>query len=305
MSALPSRRYAIVSPVRNEARFIRRTLESVTGQSERPARWVIVDDGSTDETVAIIGEFTASADYIRLLPHAGDDAEKPADRLLWAAEAVAFNAGLREVDLETVQYIVKLDGDLAFGPDYFATLMDEFEKDPSLGMAGGYCYQVDDGVRRKEWNPESHVRGPTKMYRTECFRDVGGIPTVYAWDALDEIKAQMAGWRTRSFPLVVEHLKPTGTVGGLVRARVRQGIGAYLLGYHPLFLLARGARLALARPRVIGGAAFLAGYVQASFQRPERIVDADTVAYLRRQQLRRLRGLRSGGEVTSLLGRDR
>ncbi len=305
MSALPSRRYAIVSPVRNEARFIRRTLESVTGQTEPPARWVIVDDGSTDETAAIIAEFAADADYIRLLPHVGDDAEKPTDRLLWAAEAVAFNAGLREVDLESVEYIVKLDGDLAFGPDYFATLMDEFEKDPSLGMAGGYCYQVDDGVRRKEWNPESHVRGPTKMYRTECFRDIGGIPTVYAWDALDEIKAQMAGWRTRSFPLVVEHLKPTGTVGGLARARVRQGIGAYLLGYHPVFLFARSARLALAPPRVLGGAAFLAGYVQASFRRPERIADAETIAYLRGQQLQRLRGLRSGGEVASLLGRDR
>jgi hypothetical protein len=171
-------------------------------------------------------------------------------------------------------------------------------------MAGGYCYQVENGTRRLEWNPASHVRGPTKMYRVACFRDIGGIEPVYAWDALDEIKAQMAGWRTGSFDLVVDHLKPTGTVGGLLGARERMGTGAYLLGYHPLFLLARAARLALARPYVLGGFAFLVGYVKAAIARPPRIADEQTVAYLRSQQMQRLRNLGRTGEVRSLLGKD-
>lgn len=297
------RRYAIVSPVRNEARLIRRTLESVTMQSEPPARWIIVDDGSTDDTPAIVREYAEKHAFIHLLVVADNDAGDSSDRLLWAAEAIAFNVGLKEIDLDEVDFVVKLDGDLAFSSDYFATLLDEFDEDQSLGIAGGYCYQVHGDKRSLEWNPKSHVRGPTKMYRVECFRAIGGIEPVYAWDALDEIKAQMAGWRTGSFDLVVDHLKPTGSAGGLLRAGVRMGKGAYLLGYHPLFVLARGSRLALGRPYVIGGIAFVLGWVAGALQRLPRIVDGPTMEYLRRQQIGRLKGLGDMVEVRSLLGR--
>jgi len=297
------RRYAIVSPVRNEAQLIRRTLDSVVSQSETPVRWVVVDDGSTDDTAAIVREYAETNPFIHLLPLGASNAGASPDRLLWAAEAIAFNVGLREVDLDAVDYIVKLDGDLAFEPGYFAALMDEFDRDATLGMAGGYCYQVRDGKRLLEWNPASHVRGPTKMYRVACFREIGGIEPVYAWDALDELKAQMVGWRTQSFDLVVEHLKPTGSVGGLLGARARMGLGAYLLGYHPLFLLARAGRLALARPYVLGGVAFLAGYLRAALRRPPRIADERTIAYLRSQQMRRLRNLGDAAEVRSFLGK--
>ena len=219
------RRYAIVSPVRNEAQLIRRTLESVVGQTEPPILWVIVDDGSTDETVSIVTEYAQRSSFIRLVSLGDNDAGDPNDRLNWAAEAIAFNVGLHELDLDELDFVVKLDGDLAFESDYFASLLDEFEKDASLGIAGGYCYQIHNGRRVLEWNPKTHVRGPTKMYRVTCFREIGGINPVYAWDALDEIKAQMAGWRTGSVDLVVDHLKPTGSVGGLLHARSRMGRG--------------------------------------------------------------------------------
>jgi poly-beta-1,6-N-acetyl-D-glucosamine synthase len=298
------RRYAIVSPVRNEAKLIRHTLQSVVGQSEPPVIWVIVDDGSTDETASIVAEYASRTGYIRPISNPGDSRGDMGsdDRLLWAAEAIAFNVGLGEVDLDSIDYIVKLDGDLAFGPDYFSSLMDEFEKDPLLGMAGGYCYVMRKGERRIEWNPPSHVRGPTKMYRLACFRDIGGIQPVYAWDGLDVIKAQMAGWRTSSFPFEVDHLKPTGSVGGMLKARVRQGIGAHLLGYHPLFLPVRSATLSMAPPYVLGGFAFIYGYLKASLRGLPRIADAETVAYLRRQQMQRIRGIWNRVEIKSFLG---
>jgi glycosyltransferase involved in cell wall biosynthesis len=297
-----SRRYAIVSPIRNEARFIRRTLESVVSQTERPGEWVIVDDGSTDETPDIVREFAEKYDFITVRSADDNDRGDPQDRLLWAAEALAFNVGLRLIDLNDYDFVVKLDGDLAFDANYFSALLDEFEADPGLGIAGGYCYQVEGGRRQIEWNPKTHVRGPTKMYRRACFEDIGGIEPVYAWDALDEIKAQMAGWHTRSFDLVVEHLKATGSVGGLLKAGVRMGWGSYLLGYHPLFVLARGARLALGRPRVVGGIAFVFGWLKGVWRRPPRVVDDATMKFLRAQQMRRLRGLKDMGEIKSLLG---
>jgi poly-beta-1,6-N-acetyl-D-glucosamine synthase len=297
------RSYAIVSPVRNEARYIRKTLESVVHQSEPPSLWVIVDDGSTDETPSIVREFSERVGYIRLVRLEDNNAGSPTDRLWWAAEALAFNAGLREVDLQAVDYIVKLDGDLRFSPDYFARIIDEFGRDETLGIAGGYCYVTRKGRRYKEWVPESHVRGPTKVYRVACFSDIGGIEPVYGWDTLDEVHAQMAGWRTRSLPLVVDHLKATGSVNGLVRGQARMGSGAFLLGYHPLFALARGLKTSLSQPYVLSGFAFLAGYLRASVLRYPRVADAATIAYLRQQQMRRLRSAGDLREIRSLLGR--
>ena len=298
------RRYAIISPVRNESGRIQRTLESVVGQSEPPVCWVVVDDGSTDDTASAVSEIADRVGYIRLLELDDNNAGKSVDRLMWAAEARAFNVGLCEIDLDTVDYVVKLDGDLAFGPEYFAGLLDEFDRDPQLGIAGGHCYQIRDAERELEWVPDAHVRGATKMYRMRCFADIGGIEPVYGWDTLDEIKAQMAGWRTRSFHPGVDHLKPTGSVGGMLRGWARGGMGAYMLGYHPLFLVVRSARLLTARPYVLGGLAYLAGYLMALVRRTPRVADKATTDYLRRRQMQRLRSLSDMREIRSLLGKE-
>jgi biofilm PGA synthesis N-glycosyltransferase PgaC len=46
--------YALITPARNEARFIRQTIDSVAAQTIRPIKWVIVSDGSTDGTDDIV-----------------------------------------------------------------------------------------------------------------------------------------------------------------------------------------------------------------------------------------------------------
>ena len=297
------RRYAIISPVRDEAAFIAMTLESVVAQTEPPAIWLIVDDGSTDETASIVKRFAQSAPYIELLSLTDNNRGYDKDRLRWAAEAIAFNAGLRELEVEQFDFIVKLDGDLAFGPDYFASLLDEFERDEKLGIAGGEFFFVDErGVKMLEWNPENHVRGATKIYRRACFGDIGCIEPVYAWDTLDELRAQMAGWSTRSFPYPVQHLRPTSSRSGQLRGIARGGLGAYLLGYHPAFVLARGAREAMTRPYLLGGIAFLWGFTVASIKRPPRVADSETIGFLRRQQMERLRSLGDMAEIRAMLG---
>jgi poly-beta-1,6-N-acetyl-D-glucosamine synthase len=296
------RRYAIISPVRDEAEFIRQTLESVVEQVELPAIWLIVDDGSTDGTASLVREFAQDAPFIRLVSLDNNNRGTAKDRLLWAAEAIAFNVGLRDVALDEFDFIVKLDGDLAFGPDYFASLLDEFERDETLGIAGGQFFMVHGGKTILEWNPENHVRGATKIYRTACFRDIRGIESVYAWDTLDELRAQMAGWTTRSFGYPVQHLRPTSSRSGQLRGIARGGLGAYLLGYHPLFVFARAVREAMTVPFVIGGMAFLGGYLKASIQRPPRVVDRETIVFLRRQQLERLRSLGDMSEIKSIFG---
>lgn len=307
MTTHPGRRYAIVTPARNEEGVIERTIESVLAQTEPPSAWIIADDASTDDTAAVVQRYADSVDFMRLL-RIGDsrgvdgDTTHP-DRLRWAAEAIAFNRGVAELNLDDYDFIVKLDGDLAFGPDFFSSLLDEFARDSQLGLAGGYCYALFGGKRVLEWVPETHVRGATKMYRVACFRAIGGIEPVYAWDTIDELRAQMRGWRTRSFPYPVDHLRPTGSKNGQMRGEARMGRGAYLLGYHPLFLLARAFKLAFVKPYVLGAMAFLLGYLGAMIERPPKSADDELITYLRKQQMTRLKGFGNLVEVRSLFGR--
>jgi len=298
------RRYVIISPVRNEEEFIRRTLQSVVDQTEPPALWLVVDDGSTDGTPSAVREFAQRAPFIELLTVTDNNRGTAKDRLRWAAEAIAFNVGLSHIDSGDYDFIVKLDGDLAFGPDYFASLLDEFDVDDRLGIAGGEFFAVQEGKSSREWNPTTHVRGATKMYRAACFRDIGGIESVYAWDTLDELRAQMAGWRTQTFGYPVEHLRPCASRGGQLRGIARGGLGAYLLGYHPLFVCVRGIRESMMRPYVIRGFAFLAGFLAAAVRRPPRVADQPTIEYLRHQQMRRLRDLGEMKRIRALFGAD-
>src|SRR5579862_4378444 len=69
-SQIASRRYVLVSPCRDEAEHMRRTLESVIAQSVPPALWVVVDDGSTDETATILESYCARVPYLRVVRRA-------------------------------------------------------------------------------------------------------------------------------------------------------------------------------------------------------------------------------------------
>src|SRR6516165_254849 len=60
-------KYLLISPCRDEAKYMRQTLDSVISQSIRPAKWVIVDDGSTDNTPQILAEYQSKHDWIAVV----------------------------------------------------------------------------------------------------------------------------------------------------------------------------------------------------------------------------------------------
>jgi glycosyltransferase involved in cell wall biosynthesis len=54
--------YVLVTPVRDEVATIPRTIDSVVNQTLRPTEWVIVSDGSTDGTNAVVEAAAATHD---------------------------------------------------------------------------------------------------------------------------------------------------------------------------------------------------------------------------------------------------
>ena len=284
--------YALITPARNEAANLRRLGECVTAQRHLPTEWIVVDDGSTDETVGVASSFAARGfDWIRVIPSPG--AERKHGPLAAGRRAgrdvVAFNAGIAAIAV-LPDLLVKLDADVSFDADYFEALASRFLADPRLGIAGGGCWEKDDSGR---WLPQhvtgDHVRGATRVYRRACFEDVSPLAERLGWDGIDELTAQVKGWRTTTFAdLYFRHHRPVGQRDGTWSSWASRGDTAYYMRYRPSYLLARSVYQSR---RDIHALAMVWGYVAAAVRRERRHEDDGVAAHLRRQQaLRRMPG---------------
>ena len=277
-------KYIIVTPARDEEEHIEKTILSVVQQTVRPTQWIIVDDGSRDKTGSIIDSFAASYPWIKPV-HRSNRGFRQAGR----GVINTFYDGYEQIDAPGWGFIVKLDADLSFAPDYFECCFEEFAKDPGLGIGGGGIWHQQDGGLKLEPNPTFHVRGATKIYRRECWEKLGGLLRAPGWDTVDEVKANMLGWTTRTFPdLAVLHWRFTGAADGAWRDCIKNGRANYFAGYHPVFMLFKCMRRLGVRPYIIGACGLFWGFLSSYVQGVAQVTDNDLIKYTRKQQMRRL-----------------
>ncbi len=277
--------YVVVTPVRDEARHIAQTIASMLAQTHRPQRWVIVDDGSTDETPQIISRMTQGQRWITVVQTGNES------RRLGSAEVIAFDRGLQHIAAdETYEFIVKLDGDLCFEADYFTRLIACMAADPRWGIASGvYCEE-----RLGRWEPVTmptyHAAGACKVVRRACYEAIGGFVASKGWDTVDEIRAGRLGWTTGHFPAIeFHHLKPEGAAMGALRTHHFHGAIYYQTGGDLLFLLAKALHRSLTKsPFMLSGLAMVLGYLQPLLARRSRLVDPGEARYYRAMLRRRL-----------------
>ncbi|MBW3615593.1 MAG: glycosyltransferase family 2 protein [Actinobacteria bacterium] len=279
----------VIVPFLNEEEHLLGLLESISGQSRLPDRLVLVDDGSTDASPAIARDFADRHPYARALQR---PPRPPArDRLATASEWGAWQWALEQTDMAG-DLLVKLDADLRLPPRMFEVMESQFRVDPELGVAGAHLSTVDeDGVPRREHNADDHVRGATKFYRAECYRDISPVPQVLGWDTIDELTARMRGWRTGNVAVPggdPVQMRMTGTYDGRLRGFRRRGVAAYGYGAHPLHVLLGALRRATDRPYVVAGASYVLGWVHGCIRRSPRAAP-EVRAFARREQIRRLR----------------
>ncbi|MBI1178555.1 glycosyltransferase [bacterium] len=282
MSELP---YVLITAVRNEEAVIGETLASMLAQTVPPLEWVIVSDGSTDQTEALVAAAAAQRPWIHLvcLP--------PRDRPCLAARIVAIKNGISRLRQRDYRLIGALDGDLRFAPDYFAQVLAAFRENPRLGIAGGRVVDVGSPRDRIPRN-QLDIPGAVQLFRRECFEAQQGylpIPEGGS-DAIACARARMLGFETRLLShLVVDHLKPRNVwAGGPVRRKWQKGIRDYALGYHPLFEALKCVSRVGDPPFVLGAFAWWLGYCSATLSRIERIVPPEVVTFIRAEQLSRL-----------------
>lgn len=283
---METRRYIIITPVRNEETHLRGTIESVAAQTIRPICWVIVNDGSTDLTGQIADEAAKKFDWIKVVHRADRGFRRSGGGVV-----ETFYDGYKLVENETWDFLAKLDGDLSFASDFFEKCFQKFAADPKLGIGGGeICVQQNGEMRvESKGDPAFHVRGATKIYRHDCWQAIGGLLRETGWDTYDEVKANMLGWKTRTFNgLPLMHHRETGGADGTWKNWVKNGRANYIVGYHPLFMFFKCLRRLPERPYGVVSAGLWYGYLAGYFLRTSRHQEPDVVRYLRREQLRRL-----------------
>jgi hypothetical protein len=280
--------YVLITAARNEEQHIEQTLKSVVAQSIKPRKWVIVSDGSTDRTDAIVSEYAARVPYLQLLRVEGEQTRN------FGSKAQALHRGYGELNDTEYDFIGIVDADVSLPLDYYESILAKFAQDPKLGLAGGIVIDFYDGRVHKVVTREHSVRGAVQVFRRQCYEEIGGMPEVRGggMDSVAEVLTRMRGWRVRSFSEVRGlHLKPTGRTLGSTwwRVRFREGQSDYMLGYHLLFMVFKCISRIVEKPYFIGALLRLTGFLTSIVRRQPRSVPQDVIDFIQQEQLQRLR----------------
>lgn len=279
--------YVLISPCRNEAAYMRQTLDTVVAQSVRPALWVIVDDGSSDDTPKILAEYAARHDWIRIVTRADRG-----HRAVGPGVIDAFYAGYDTIRPSDYEFLCKLDLDLRLPPRYFEILMQRMHANPAIATCSGKAYLEEDGKLVFERHGDDTSLGMTKFYRVTCFERIGGFVREVMWDGIDCHRCRMHGWIACSWDdedLRFVHLRQMGSSQrGVLTGRMRHGYGQYFMGTGFWYMAASALFRVNQKPYVLGSAAMLWGWVRSALKGLPRYPDLEFRAFLRRYQWRAL-----------------
>ena len=217
---------SIVVPVFNEEAFVKQALTSLLNQTYPAKQLVVVDDGSTDNSVAIIRKLAEAHPNLKLITSGNASSHAPGEKVV--------RAFMRGFDALTADWdvVCKFDADIVFPDHYLAKLNDAFKSNDTLGMFGGLLTvpNIDTWVV-ESISRNTHLRGPIKAYSKACYADIGGLRAALGWDTLDELLALQRGYQVRvDKELLVKHLRPTGAKYNY-KGAVAKGRLFYALGY--------------------------------------------------------------------------
>lgn len=277
-------RYYIVIPSHNEEALISLTLQSLVEQTVLPAKIVVVNDNSTDNTAVVVNSFISKHPFISLVNKTSDAVHLPGSKVIQA-----FQTGFNTLD-ENYDLIVKIDADLIFPANYFETIIKHFQSDERIGMAGGFCYIEKNG----EWILENltdkdHIRGALKAYRKETFQQIGGLKPAMGWDTVDELLCKFYNWKVvTDESLKVKHLKPTGANYNQ-KARYKQGEAFYTLGYGFVITAIASIKLAMMKKKPLLFIDYMNGFWKAKKSKTPLLVTAEQAKFIRNYRLKKMK----------------
>lgn len=277
-------KFLIITPAKNEAEFIEKTICSMIAQTLRPILWVIVNDGSTDKTYDIVKRYADRYPWITVINKLNTtEARSGGPKVV-----NAFNTGHKAFCDVQHDVIVKLDADLTLPVNYFGQVADCFLKNPEVGMCGGYCVVSKRGKLVREHSASYHLRGALKAYRQKCFQDIGGLQPIWAWDGIDGMMAMYHGWKIKILELPVIHHRPTSAAyDALVHSR-KSGFEAFRTRSGFFLSVLRSLIRIKQQPFLLNMLYYMAGYFEAWWRNESRLVSTELGRFIRRFHYKRI-----------------
>ncbi len=257
--------YSIITPTKNEGRFIEETIKSVIAQEQKPAEWFIMDDDSTDNTSEIVGRYSNDYTFIKYIKLSSfmNHLRNTGGRV---AAIINYADLLRTIP---VDLIVKADGDTSFGKDYFTRMIHEFMTEPRLGIASGHL--VENGVPEKI-KDRIGGRGASLIIRYSCFLQIGKFyeSRTRGEDSLALVAARALGWKTWTFDYYFNHLKPEGIRKSTWENHFVTGCYKGSIPYWLPFFIGNAARDLARKPYFLGSLIQVYGYILSCYIHRER-----------------------------------
>jgi glycosyltransferase involved in cell wall biosynthesis len=281
--------YIVITPAYNEEDNIELTIKSFLKQTILPLQWIIVNDGSTDNTGSIINSYAEKYQWITLL-------DRENGKWPFGTHAVKnFEIGLKAIKHTNYDFLVKFDADIDIDrEDYFEFQLNQFKKNIKLGISSGITYYIDNLNNKKiVWHPVWRTTGAMKMYRRECYENMGGLVPIYGWDGIDDLKARFNGWETTTFyELEVNHLEKKRDFKRKLDPKffLKQGKSFYVRGY-PLFFILLKSLMFCVKIKPKQAFYFLKGYINSHFNNVEQCVSESEKKFIRKFILKRALGL--------------
>ena len=276
--------YILVTPAKNEEKNLPKLVQSVVQQTVKPVLWVIVDDGSTDNTPNIIREAREKYDWIQSFRL--KEGKRDLGKHVYRVYKLGFDYAINYCKVYNLQYeyLGNIDADMTIETQFFDKLIKEFKKNPRLGVASGSVYSNINNKLIIENDRDDLPSGGIRLWRRECFEETGGYLISYSADSVSNVLAKLRGWETRRFEEIkAMQARKTSSAEGLWKGYKYHGESAYFRNYHPLFVLAKGLKLLFKSPYYMG-IAYLYGYFSSVLRRMDKIDNVEVKEYYYHQK---------------------
>ncbi len=279
-------KYVLITSAHNEAELIGNTIKSILNQQIKPVEWIIIDDGSSDNTSEIVTKFAVSNSFIKLFNKKADPKRD------FSSKVNAIHLAVTKISTSDYDYLGILDADITFDSSYYALVISKFENNKKLGIAGGLIYDIVNGKTIPLYLHPNITRGAVQFFKRECFEEIGGLlPLKYGGeDSAACFYARLKGWEVQNFEdLKGFHHRLAGTADrNIFKARFREGFVEYHLGYHPLFEFVKGISRFKERPIIVGSIVRFVGFLMANIKREKRLISRELISFIRKGQISRL-----------------
>jgi len=279
-------KYILITSAHNEASLIGNTIKSVLNQQIKPVEWIIIDDGSSDDTSEIVKEFADSNSFIKLYK------KKPDPERDFSSKVNAIHLAVSKITSTEYDYLGILDADITLNSSYYASVISKFENHSKLGIAGGPIYDIVNGKTIPLFLHPNITRGAVQFFKRECFEEIGGLlPLKYGGeDSAACFYARLKGWEVHNFKdLEGFHHRLPGTADrNIFKAKFREGFVEYHLGYHPLFEFVKSISRFKEQPVIAGSILRFIGFWMANLKREKRLIPKELISFIRKEQINRL-----------------